>query len=374
MAGSRHIKTLTYSLGLACQAAAMDVWVLREQTSNKYETHALPARVVPIVVPSYLPGERRLRQLFALPERSGLKRTAREHGISVLLPFRSIPFRAADVKTIGWIPDFQHVHRPEFFSDQERRGRDLTFRGMAERCSLLLLSSQNALEHFADLYPEHIHKARLSPFPSLFAFEAPSGDTIDTLRKFNLSSKFALVANQFWRHKNHEVVIEAIRQLHRKGVVIPLVITGLPIDYRDRNNETTSRILQAIASAGLNRDITVLGMVNDFDLANLMRTAAVVIQPSVFEGWSTVIQDCQALGRPLICSDIAVHREQAPCALGFFRSDRPDELAEVLAQNWSDLEFGPDPETEKRALAAHQEFARIHGQTLLVICQEAIDF
>src|SRR5205823_4633598 len=143
-----------------------------------------------------------------------------------------------------------------------------------------------------------------------------------------------------WRHKNHEVVIEAIRQLHSRGIQIHLVLTGLPIDYRDRNNETTTRILQAIACSGLNRYVTVLGMVDDFDFGNLLRAAAVVIQPSMFEGWSTAIQDCKALGRPLICSDIPVHREQAREALGFFRRDSPDELAELLAENWAKLDTG----------------------------------
>ena len=142
---------------------------------------------------------------------------------------------------------------------------------MAERCTLLLLSSRNALDHFADFYPQHVNKARLVPFPSLFAFEPPAGDATVPVRKFNLPEKFALVANQFWRHKNHEVVIEAIRQLHSRGIQVPLVMTGLPSDYRDDNNEVTSRILQAIAAAGLNRYITVLGMVDELDFGNLMR-------------------------------------------------------------------------------------------------------
>ena len=372
MAGTRHLKTLTYSLGGICQSAAIDLCLLREQTGREHETHNLPGTVVPIVAPSYLPGELRLRELFGIPQRSALKRAARQHGISVLLPLRFIPFRSLNVKTIAWIPDFQHVRRPEFFSAEKRRGRDVTFRNMAERCTLLLLSSQNAFEHFADVFPEHVHKVRVSPFPSLFAFEAPVGEAQSTLRKFNVSPKFALVANQFWRHKNHEVVIEAVRQLHCKGIVIPVVITGLPVDYRDRENQTTSRILQAIASAGLNRSVTVLGMVDDPDFGNLMRSATVIIQPSLFEGWSTVVQDCNALGRPLICSDIAVHREQAGGALGFFRSDQPAELANLLAEHWSQIEPGPDLEREKRALAAEQKFARLYGQKLLDICNEAV--
>src|SRR5438046_10393672 len=132
---------------------------------------------------------------------------------------------------------------------------------------------------------------------------------------------------------------------------IHIVMTGLPVDSRDPNNETTSRILQAIASAGLVDKITVLGMVSFQDLTNLMRTAAVVIQPSRFEGWSTVVQDCLALGRPLLCSDIPVHREQASTARGFFDPDRPEALAELLAPTWNELQPGPDPDTAQAALA-----------------------
>ena len=103
---------------------------------------------------------------------------------------------------------------------------------------------------------------------------------------------------------------------------------------------------------------------------NLMRTAALIIQPSRFEGWSTVIQDAVALGRPLLCSDIAVHREQVPRALGFFPTDRADVLAELLAAHWNDLEPGPNYALEQQSLAAERDFSKRHGQSLLKVCIE----
>ncbi len=42
----------------------------------------------------------------------------------------------------------------------------------------------------------------------------------------------------------------------------------------------------------------------------LLRGAAAVLQPSRFEGWSTIIEDAKSLGKPIVASDIAVHREQ----------------------------------------------------------------
>jgi hypothetical protein len=102
-----------------------------------------------------------------------------------------------------------------------------------------------------------------------------------------------------------------------------------------------------------------------------MRTAAVIIQPSRFEGWSTVVQDAKALGRPLLCSDIPVHHEQAPTALGFFAWDDAETLADLLAASWTSLEPGPRPDIEERTLAEEREFAQSFGQELLKICEEA---
>jgi hypothetical protein len=101
-----------------------------------------------------------------------------------------------------------------------------------------------------------------------------------------------------------------------------------------------------------------------------MRTAALIIQPSRFEGWSTVVQDAVALGRPLLCSNIAVHREQVPRALGFFSTDRAGELAQLLEVHWNDLTPGPNLSLEQESLAAEREFSARHGQSLLELCAE----
>jgi glycosyltransferase involved in cell wall biosynthesis len=207
---------------------------------------------------------------------------------------------------------------PSLLRNTPRAYRDYTYRQLADQCALVMLSSRTALEHFAAFAPKHAHKGRVVSFPSLLAFEHLQENVFETQQKFRIPAKFALVANQFWRHKNHELVIEAVRQLRHRGIRVSVVITGVPMDNRDPNNETTSRILQSVASTGLLQQVVVLGMVSEPDLANLMRIAVILIQPSRFEGWSIVIQECKAIGRPMICSDIPAHREQAPDALGFF--------------------------------------------------------
>jgi glycosyltransferase involved in cell wall biosynthesis len=368
--GSTFIRTLAGSLAAAAEGSGIEIAFLSDA---QLDGAGAPARLVPLLPRRQLPGEPRLRNLARRPPGPSPIQTARAHGVSVLiLPF-FVPRRTSGIAVIGWIPDFQHLHLPNLFSDDERRRRDAEYRTLARRADLVLLSSRESLSDFRAFAPDHGNKGRALPFPSRFALETISAPDTPAWQRFTLPRKFALVVGQLWRHKNHQLVLEALRTLRGTDVDIPVVMAGLPADYRDPANAVVSRLLQTIAEVPLRDQVTLLGLVTEADLLDLLRTAAVVIQPSRFEGWSTVVQDCQALGRPLLCSDIPIHREQAPSALGFFDPDRPEALGEVLAATWSDLEPGPDAPAEEAALAKERRFAREHGERLLALCREAYE-
>ena len=387
VAAAVYSRMILSSLDAACDSAGVQLFFLSsasDQIPEKY--HAKRMR---LTATDYLPAERQVRKLFGMGEKSQALRgearlrkllrlrgesdlfgLAQQHSINVLLPLLDLPPWRIVPSTIGWIPDFQHLHLPEFFGAEDLERRNTTYRRLAEKATVVMLSSNASHDDFAQFAPNYASKGRVVPFPSLLAFEELAGDPVTTRTKFNLPEKFALVANQFWAHKNHALVVQALAQLKDSGVNVPVVMTGLPSDHRDPANKNFSALLQSIAAAGLNNQITILGLVPYSDLMNLMRTAALMIQPSRFEGWSTVVQDAVALGRPLMCSDIAVHREQAPRALGFFDVDRADVLAELLEAHWSKLTPGPDLSLERESLAAERDFSARHGQSLLNLCAE----
>ena len=387
VAGAVYSQTILTSLDAACAAAGVELFFL--SSSDDRITNQYRAKKMQLARADYLPAERQVRKLFGIQEKSqGLPGEARlrkilrlrgesdvfgiaqQNGINVLLPLLDLPPWKIGPGTIGWIPDFQHVHLPEFFTHDDLKRRDTTYRRLAEKATAVMLSSQAAHDDFASFAPNHADKGRVVPFPSLLVFKSLTDDPVTTRNKFNLPEKFALIANQFWAHKNHALVVEALALLRKAGINIPVVMTGLPSDHRDPSNKNLSSLLQAIAVAGLNSQITILGLVPYGDLVNLMRTAALIIQPSRFEGWSTVVQDAVALGRPLLCSDIKVHREQVPKALGFFPTDRADVLAELLEAHWAKLVPGPNPALEQESLALETDFSERHGKLLLNLCAE----
>ena len=365
-----YSRMMLKSLDSVCERAGIELYFLSSGDAGDQSTSAKLIQLAP-AKSRVLRGEARLRSLLHLADNSDPFSVAQKNGIDVLLPLLDVPPWDVASKLIGWIPDLQHVYLPEFFGEPELQKRNATIQRLADRAALIILSSNAARKDFACFAPQGEKKARVLSFPSLLAFESLAENPLSSSTRFNLPKKFALVANQFWGHKNHQVVVRAAAQLRDRGITVPIVMTGLPVDHRDRSNRNFSSLLQAIASAGLNSQITILGQVPYPDLINLMRSAALIIQPSRFEGWSTIVQDAKALGRPVICSDISVHREQSPGALGFFPWDQPDVLASVLTAHWSELEPGPHKELETSALATEREFAQRHAETLLELCGEA---
>jgi hypothetical protein len=99
----------------------------------------------------------------------------------------------------------------------------------------------------------------------------------------------------------------------------------------------------------------------------LFRRAVAVVQPSLFEGWSALVEDARTFDKRIYVSDIPVHREEQPSNAVFFQPDRPDELAELVAQDWPDLRPGPDLAREDEARSEMRRRALIFARLFLEI-------
>jgi len=317
------------------------------------------------------PTDRKVRRALSLPDTSDPLAYLRGRNPDAVLPLLSAPLRPRFSGSVGWIPDFQYRAMPEFFSEAERSVRDQTSAKVATRSRVVLVSSNAMAEQFRAIYPMYSPKLKVLPFPSALAFATLDHDADAVARLYHLPSRFVLVANQFWQHKNHGLVVDAIAEVASAGVVIPVVMTGLPADYRDPANRSVSNVLQQIAKAGLSGQVIVLGQVPYDHLVALMRCAAVILQPSRYEGWNTSVEDAKALGTALLCSDIPVHREQAAeFGAQFFDVESASSLAKVLQSMWTTAQ-APSPEVTQAALEATRQRTEIYGVGLLDACDAA---
>ena len=248
-------------------------------------------------------------------------------------------------KLAGWIPDFQHRYLPKFFTEIDIAWREERIALLAEKAPCVVLSSESAAVDFRAFYPAHSAKAQVLTFatPSLELRE-------ESLANHAAPPRFLLVCNQFWKHKNHGIVLDALRILRARGVRPIVLCTGQLVDHRDP--EYAGTIRAALELDGLGEQVKMLGLIPRDQQVGLMRRAVAIVQPSLFEGWSTIVEDARTLGRPCLLSDIAVHREQSPPGARFFDPHAPELLADLIAEAWADWPVGPDRDAESSAHSA----------------------
>ena len=233
------------------------------------------------------------------------------------------------IPVLGWIPDFQHHHLPKFFDEKEIKHRNEKFMEVIRNSSAVLLSSQDALNDL-NLFctdnktPTHILRFVSCPQPNLF--ELPS--RADLAARYKLDRPWFHIPNQFWAHKNHGIVIEALHLL-KQGGNCPLVIaTGNRDD--DRNAEYFPSLMKRVKDCGLQDDFRALGVLPYADVLALMKYSVAVMNPSLFEGWSTSVEESKLMGKMILLSDIAVHREQNPKRGVFFDPANEKQLAKLM--------------------------------------------
>lgn len=262
----------------------------------------------------------------AAPE---LASAARQSRVEAIFPV-SVSYTRLLPSAIAWIPDLQHCILPEFFSRLARAHRDKNFPALLRDPNRhVVFSSRCALDDATRAYGSaraqtHILHFATVPEPSWFQDPAPF------VAKYNLPVDYFILCNQFWIHKDHMTAFRAVAQLKRQGATVHLVCTGPTQD--NRHPEFFPKLKAQVKEMGIEQQVHILGMIPRVDQVCLIRASKAVLQPSKFEGWSTVIEDARALGRPVIASDFPVHIEQNAPGSYFFRMGDAEDCALAIAR------------------------------------------
>ncbi|MDL2279863.1 glycosyltransferase family 4 protein [Desulfovibrio sp. OttesenSCG-928-G11] len=232
------------------------------------------------------------------------------------------------VPSLSWIPDFQHIHLPSLFSEEEIQSRNKIFSDFARHARGILLSSECAARDFARLYPAAVNKCHTLPFVACMAAGLlPEKSEIFT--RYGLDEEFFLLPNQVWVHKNHRLVAAALRILRSRGPCPLVVCTGATTDYR--NPDFFNELSAFTRQCGLEDRMRFLGSIPFSHVNLLMRESIAIINPSLFEGWSTTVEEAKSLGKAILLSDLPVHREQAPERGRFFDVEDAEGLAALMS-------------------------------------------
>lgn len=255
--------------------------------------------------------------------------------VKYIFPIKPYFFmRLLGIIPVSWIADFQHCYYPEFFENAEVRSRNKNCEMIGKSNNPLVLSSYEAWNDLKKFYNNKRSNVHVIHFTSFIDDELERLNHFDSnivLEKYGLvDTDYCIVCNQFWKHKNHAIVLDAIEEISRISVDNSLlfVFTGELNDRRDPNYYNL--IKEKISNPLIGDKVKVLGFINRIEQLLLMREAKFVIQPSLFEGWGTVVEDAKKLNKRVLLSDIPVHREQMDSNCLLFKKKDPTSLARLI--------------------------------------------
>jgi len=242
------------------------------------------------------------------------------------------------IPSIAWIPDLQHRQMKHLFSFFGYWKRELGFQFQLRSGRKMMFSSEDAKATFERFYPPSNGKTHVARFA--IPTQECQEDIVKIRDIYKVPQHFFFLPNQFWKHKNHECVIKALAVTKEQGHEIVVVSTGQQSDFRDALY--FPKIESLVKELGLVDNFIMLGVVPYQHIIGLMQSCDALINPSLFEGWSTTVEEAKSLGVKMLLSDLPVHREQAIESADFFDPTEPNALAQLL------INFQVASENEKK--------------------------
>ena len=274
------------------------------------------------------------------------------------------------IATMWWLTDFQHLHLPEMFDARERAQRTAVFLRSSKVATRIITMSDSVKRDFEAFAPKYAWKVRVLSPVSYISQHVYGSDPLDVARAYNLPEKFVYLPNQFWKHKNHELVLRAVRILHDRGIDVRVVCTGNLADYR--HPLQASQLFHKLSVWGIRHQVIYLGLLTRDEVLALIRQSVCVLNPSLFEGWGYSVDEARSIGKQVLLSDIPAHRDQQPPRATYFDPFDPEDLAARLAEVWLGTQPGPDAELEAEARRLLPRRRQAYAEQFVAVAQEAI--
>lgn len=267
-------------------------------------------------------------RLLARQARAELESLIESYQCDLFFPLMTPPGVVVSGRWVGWITDLQHRVLPHFFSAEEVLHRDALYDWLLATCTRVVCSSRSVQEDLVRFCGVGLEQTAILRFTSAVPAAAMEQAPGVTLRRLGIRRPYIYLPYQFWMHKNHRLALEAWRLIREKQDPPLLVCTGAMEDSRDPLH--VPMLLDFVEHHGLEDSVRMLGMIDRNDQWQLYRGATAVLQPSLFEGWSTSVEEAKSVGQTILLSDIPVHREQAGPQCHFFRPSDAAGLAELV--------------------------------------------
>jgi glycosyltransferase involved in cell wall biosynthesis len=194
---------------------------------------------------------------------------------------------------------------PEVGRGSEWSGRERLFAREIGQATLVIVGTEAGRSEVERFYGVPSSRIRILPHPTpSFPTRQDEGVDAKVLERYGIRPGFVFYPAQYWAHKNHWALIEALRRLDTEhGLTLQAVFVG-----SDRGNEGHVRSIEE--RAGLAGRVHHLGFVPRDHLASLYRQAFALAYLSYFGPENLPPLEAFALGCPVVASAVSGSEEQ----------------------------------------------------------------
>ncbi|QLY79118.1 glycosyltransferase [Clostridium intestinale] len=334
-----YVKNILFSILNSDNAKDINIVILT--TENNYDSIKSYEKYKNVKIVKYNRSKLNLfiekvsKKLFKRPINIELLTQVNRYEVDYIYPITDYPYLGLKNKCIYWIPDFQHINLPQMFSEKEIKERNDLFSYMIKSNNKLVLSSNDTFKVLKENYNQVNAEIEVVPFISNISDELSeiTEERFNKIKeKYKIEEKFIFVPNQFWKHKDHITVFKAIKYIKETYKEnIKFIFTGSKSDYRNKDYFNT--LVEYIKENDIEDSINILGFIDRIDQLTLMAYSQFIIQPSLYEGWSTVVEDAKSLKKKIILSNIEVHIDQKNDVCIYFEKSNYKDLALKIMDN-----------------------------------------
>lgn len=273
------------------------------------------------------------------------------------------------------IHDMQHRLQPEFpevSAGGEWERREYVYRNGAVHAMLVLADSEVGKQDILDAYgADGIDAARIMPLPVVpphAAREIGAEERERVRRRYALPPRYVFYPAQFWPHKNHARLVEALGVLKAHGREVQLVLSGSHTG--PLREEAHAAMLAAAARHGVEAQVHEIGYVADEDMPALYAEAVALAMPTFFGPTNIPPLEAWAFGCPVLTSDIHGLREHSGNAAILVDPSSAAAIADGILRLWEDEACRRElVERGRVRLASMQPEA--HGERVRAVLQAA---
>jgi glycosyltransferase involved in cell wall biosynthesis len=230
----------------------------------------------------------------------------------------------------------RYPHFPEVSAGGQWEAREHLFRNAVRRATMVLADSDAGREEILEAYGEvGLTSDRVAVLPYLPARYLTAVDERDrdaALARHGLEPGYLFYPAQFWPHKNHARVVEALARIRDRGA--RLVLAGgarSPIA-----EQTLADVRTAVERLGLGERVRFLGYVADGDMSALYAGAVALVMPTYNGPTNIPVLEAWAFGVPVVTSRLPGNTEQAGDAALLADPGSVEEIAAALERVLSD--------------------------------------